>query len=149
MFFVKMVICHDLSMFFRYVWAFRTRVLKTRVPERAFCVNPFSNDIKSIYFRCLNRETFFPHLKKGSGALVGSKWWMQPPEGWSAIWAMTWTLMVLSRGDSRNVAWGMKPEHFWGRDIFPWRFVAKRSLECYRKRIPPEYVDAMTIQVGL
>ena len=26
----------ELSMFVRYVWAFRTRVLKTRVPERAF-----------------------------------------------------------------------------------------------------------------
>ena len=52
-----------LSMFVRYVWEFRTRVLKTRVTERAFWVNPFFQwyiYIRSIYFRGLNRETFFP-----------------------------------------------------------------------------------------
>ena len=34
--YIYIYIYMDLSMFVRYVWAFRTRVLKTRVPERAF-----------------------------------------------------------------------------------------------------------------
>ena len=76
-----------LSMFVRYVWAFRTRVLKTRVSERAFWVNPFFQWYKVNSFRGLNRETsfiLFPPLKKGCGALVGSKWCMKPPESWSS-----------------------------------------------------------------
>ena len=55
-----------LSMFVRYGWAFGTRVLKTRVPERAFLSESFfSNDIKLTYFLCLDTETFSPPNKKG------------------------------------------------------------------------------------
>ena len=59
------------SMFVRYSWAFGTRVLKTRVPERAFWVNPFfSNDIKLTYFLGLDTETFFLPNKKGFWELL-------------------------------------------------------------------------------
>ena len=56
-----------LSMFVRYGWAFGTRVLKTRVPERAFLSESFfSNDIKLTYFLCLDTETYFPQIKRGT-----------------------------------------------------------------------------------
>ena len=71
-------------MFVRYVWAFRTRVLKTRVPERAFWVNPFFQWYKVNLFPGFEQRNPFPHLKKGCGALVGSKWCMKPPESWSS-----------------------------------------------------------------
>ena len=71
-------------MFVRYVWAFRTRVLKTRVPERAFWVNPFFQWYKVNLFPGFEQRNPFPPLKKGCGALVGSKWCMKPPESWSS-----------------------------------------------------------------
>ena len=63
----------NLSMFVRYVWAFRTRVLKTRVPERAFWANPFFQWYKVNLFPGLNRETFFPTKKKDVELLCGAQ----------------------------------------------------------------------------
>ena len=81
---ISIYIYMDLSMFVRYVWAFRTRVLKTRVPERAFWVNPFFQWYKVNLFPGFEQRNPCPSLKKGCGALVGSKWCMKPPESWSS-----------------------------------------------------------------
>jgi len=52
---VKILACS-----FGTVVAFGTRVLKTRVPECAFWVDPFSNNPKLMYFMGLDTETFPP-----------------------------------------------------------------------------------------
>ena len=62
-----------LSMFLRYGLAFGTRVLKTRVPERAFWVDPFSNNPKLMYFLGLDTETFFPPNKKWFWELLATR----------------------------------------------------------------------------
>ena len=51
-------------MFVRYVWAFRTRVLKTRVPERTFWVNPFFQWFSVNLFPGFEQRNPFPPLKK-------------------------------------------------------------------------------------
>ena len=69
---------YDLSMFVRYVWAFRTRVLKTRVPERAFWVNPFFQWYKVNVFPGFEQRNPFPPLKKKDVELL----WAQ-----SCVWS--------------------------------------------------------------
>ena len=63
----------SLSMFFRYVWAFRTRVLKTRVPERAFWVNPFFQWYKVNLFPVFEQRNIFSPLKKRIWSSCGLK----------------------------------------------------------------------------
>jgi hypothetical protein len=63
----------ELSMFVRYVWAFRTRVLKTRVPERAFWVNPFFQWYKVNLFPGFEQRNLFPPLKKRRWSSCGLK----------------------------------------------------------------------------
>ena len=63
----------NLSMFLRYGLAFGTRVLKTRVPERAFWVDPLSKNPKLMYFLGLDTETFFPPNKKWFWELLATR----------------------------------------------------------------------------
>ena len=68
-----------LSMFLRDGLVFGTRVLKTRVPERAFWADPFPiTKPKFMYFLGLDTETFFSPNKKGFRELL----WVQNG-GWS------------------------------------------------------------------
>ena len=69
----KVCIDPSLSMFVRYVWAFRTRVLKTRVPERAFWVNPFFQWYKVNLFPGFEQRNLFPPLKKRMWSSCGLK----------------------------------------------------------------------------
>ena len=62
-----------LSMFVRYVWAFRTRVLKPRVSERAFWVNPFFQWYKVNSFPGFEQRNLFPPLKKRMWSSGGLK----------------------------------------------------------------------------
>ena len=57
----------------RYGWAFRTRVLKTRVPERAFWVNPFFQWYKVNLFPGFEQRNLFPPLKKRMWSSCGLK----------------------------------------------------------------------------
>ena len=59
-----------ISMFVRYGWAFGTRVLKTRVPERAFWVNPFFQWYKVNLFPGPGHWNLFPPKKKGFWELL-------------------------------------------------------------------------------
>ena len=68
----------DLSISVRYGWAFRTRVLKTRVPERAFWVNPFFQWYKVNLSPGFEQRNLSPPTKKGFQELL----WAQTG-GWS------------------------------------------------------------------
>ena len=65
-----LVMWFELSMFVRYGWAFGTRVLKTRVPERTFWVNPFFQWYKVNLFPGPGHWNLFPPNKKGFWELL-------------------------------------------------------------------------------
>ena len=136
-------ICFGLSMFFRYVWAFRTRVLKTRVPERAFWVNPFFQWYKVNLFSVFEQRNLFPPLKKRIWSSCGRK--MVDAATRRLISDLGHDLDLDGAKPGRFAKRGLRNEtrtflgqryipleirgkevwNVWGRDIFPWRFVAK------------------------